>query len=68
MASTICQYAVRARPNRTIDAISSTQLPVTTSSAEPRRASGRATRVAAKLASENGVSISPATTTGAPKP
>ena len=45
-----------------------TQLTATTSSAEVRRAARAATLLAAKLASENGVSIAAATTTGAPRP
>jgi hypothetical protein len=68
MATTICQYEARANRKASKEAISSTQLAATTSSAEVRRASSPATLEAAKLASENGVSISPATTTEAPKP
>ena len=51
-----------------MEAISSTQLAATTNSAEVRRAARAASRLAAKLARENGVSMAAATTTGASRP
>ena len=51
-----------------MDAISAMQPAATISSGDTRRAARLTALLAAKLASENGVSISPATRTEAPRP